>query len=413
MWVVWISRVSRGPADVINPTHMNCLIYARVSTDKQADKELSIPAQLHACRQYALQRNWHILQEFVDAGASGRTTDRPVLHQLLANCRSSTQVQVVLVHKIDRLARNVADHAMITALLRRQGIRLASVVENLDDSVSGQLVEHIMAAIAEFHSSNLSEETKKGMRQKVLQGGWPHLPPRGYLVERDGIRSRVVIDPIEGPMMAEVFELYASGWCSIKCLTRHLALRGLVSRSAAPLSHSHLRRLLTNPFYTGRLEWRDLRVPGQHSALVTPDLFDRVQKVLAARRTARHHREGLPGFPLRAVARCACCGGRITVDRRPRWNYYRCSRQSYRKELCLARYCRAERAHDSLERICRTIAVDAGQSLWDLYAPLNDLERIRFIEQVFQSIALSPDGIVGFELKPFWIRGVVPVVVEI
>jgi site-specific DNA recombinase len=70
----------------------------------------------------------------------------------------------MLVHKIDRLARNVADHAMIQIVLRRSGVRLASVVENLDDSVSGHLVEHVMAAIAEFHSSNLSEETKKGMR---------------------------------------------------------------------------------------------------------------------------------------------------------------------------------------------------------------------------------------------------------
>ena len=221
---------------------MQCLIYARVFTDKQANKELSIPAQLHACGQYALQRSWTVSKEFVEAGASARTTDRPVLHQLLEHYRSANQVQIVLLDKIDRLARNVVDHAMITALLRRHGIRIASVVENLDDAVSGQLAEHITASIAEFHSSNLSEGTKKGMRQKVLQGGWPYLPPRGYLVEREGIRFRVVIDPIDGPPMAEVFELYAGGWCSTKRLARHLASRCLVSRSAAPLSHSHLRR---------------------------------------------------------------------------------------------------------------------------------------------------------------------------
>src|SRR5579862_4917756 len=104
--------IPRHPS--LTQSQMNCLIYARVSTDKQADKELSIPAQLQAMRHYANQRNWQILQEFADAGASGRTTARPMLHQLLVRCRNPhDQIDVVLVHKIDRLARNVADHAMI------------------------------------------------------------------------------------------------------------------------------------------------------------------------------------------------------------------------------------------------------------------------------------------------------------
>lgn len=206
--------------------------------------------------------------------------------------------------------------------------------------------------------------------------------------------------------MAEAFELYASGWHSIKRVAQHLASRGLVSQSGTPLSHSHLRRLLANPFYVGRIEWKDLRVPGQHPALVGAELFDRVQEVLRSRRTERHHREGLAGFPLRAVGVCATCRGRLTVDRRPRWNYYRCSRQAYRKEACSARFCRVERAHDSLERICRTISVDAGQSLWDVYASLNDLERLRLVSHVFASIVVSPEAIVDFELKPLWIHAV-------
>src|ERR1700726_2490559 len=67
---------------------MNCLIYARVSTDRQADKELSIPAQLHACRQYAQQRNWIIIDETIEPGISARTADRPGLRALLGKCRA-------------------------------------------------------------------------------------------------------------------------------------------------------------------------------------------------------------------------------------------------------------------------------------------------------------------------------------
>src|SRR5258707_14187478 len=108
---------------------MNCLIYARVSTEKQADKELSIPAQLQAMRQYAKERNWSILEAFVEAGASARTAERPVLRELLSRCRDhqQTTVDVVLVHKIARLARNLADHVAIKALLKQRAINLAPV----------------------------------------------------------------------------------------------------------------------------------------------------------------------------------------------------------------------------------------------------------------------------------------------
>jgi DNA invertase Pin-like site-specific DNA recombinase len=191
---------------------MNCLTYARVSTDKQADKELSIPAQLQAMRQYARDRGWQILEEFVEAGASARTADRPALRQLLQRCRNQeqTKIDVVLVHKLDRLARNLADHVASRAQLRERHVTLSSVTEGVEDSVSGQLVEHILAAMAEFYSANLSEEVKKGMRQKVLHGGWPHRPPRGYRTVRNGLRSTFMIDETDGPLIRKAFELCRS-----------------------------------------------------------------------------------------------------------------------------------------------------------------------------------------------------------
>jgi site-specific DNA recombinase len=193
---------------------MNCLLYSRVSTDRQADKELPIPAQLQAMQQYASDRGWVILEEFVEAGVSARTADRPGLRQLLQRCRDKeqTKVEVLLVHKLDRLARNLADHVAIRAQLRESTVTLASVTETVEDSVSGQLVEHILAAMAEFYSANLSEEVKKGMRQKVLQGGWPHRPPRDYRIVLDGLRSTFVIDEIVEPLIRKAFELCRFGY---------------------------------------------------------------------------------------------------------------------------------------------------------------------------------------------------------
>ena len=109
------------------PSFMNCLLYARVSTDKQAQKELSIPAQLEMMTQYARKSGWKIIGRYVDRGESARTANRPELKRLIQHCRENKGVDIVLVHKIDRLSRNLIDYATIKAILKQKGIRLVSV----------------------------------------------------------------------------------------------------------------------------------------------------------------------------------------------------------------------------------------------------------------------------------------------
>src|SRR5687767_13164753 len=105
---------------------MNALIYARVSTDKQAEKDLSIPAQLQAMRDYARGHDWRIVEEFIEPGASATTADRPQLQRLLLRVKDGQpKVDVVLVHKLDRLARSMEQHVTIRALLKRAGARLS------------------------------------------------------------------------------------------------------------------------------------------------------------------------------------------------------------------------------------------------------------------------------------------------
>jgi hypothetical protein len=106
---------------------MKCVTYARVSTDRQADKGPTIPAQLQAMRQHARDRGWEIKEEFVESGASARPADRPALRALLSTRREpGAKIDVVLVHKIDRLARNLADHLALKGILKERGIALTS-----------------------------------------------------------------------------------------------------------------------------------------------------------------------------------------------------------------------------------------------------------------------------------------------
>lgn len=337
---------------------MNTLLYARVSTDKQAEKELSIPAQLQAMREYARQRSWTVIEEFVEPGASAKTADRPILQGLLSKIRSpDVNVDVVLVHKIDRLARNVYDHATIKALLLQHHVRLASVVENVDDSVSGQLVENIMASIAQFYSANLADEVRKGMKQKVLKGGWPHMAPRGYLTikgDTDEGASRIEPHPKEGPLMLQAFEHYATGWFSLKAVAGRLAKEGVTAKTGGPIPAAHIHRLLSNPFYIGRLRWKDLDVPGNHEALVSPELFDRVQRVLKRRFKNPGAKGPVTGFLLRGLAICASCRGHMTGGvHKTRWRYYQCARRSYNRALCPAvKYCKTTTAHAAIDQVC-------------------------------------------------------------
>ena len=334
---------------------MKCLTYARVSTDKQAEKELSPPAQLSAMRQYARQRDWQIVEEFMEPGASARTADRPELKRLLGRCREATpRIDAVIVHKLDRLARNLADHVALRAFLTRAGVRLVSVSENLDDSVSGQLVEHIMASIAEFYSANLGEEVKKGMRQKVLQGGWPHLPPRGYVLRRDELgRSRVEPDQKLAPAMRRAFELAAQGFRGLE-VRLQLARLGLTSRNGGPIDKNGVNQILRNPFCRGVVRWKGQEHRGNHPPLVSEELFAASQARLGHRR----HQRG-PTYLLTGIARCGNCGGFLTAERHRQFAYYRCRNNVRSRNRCRVPFSRIDQVHAAMFEVLANISDDA------------------------------------------------------
>jgi site-specific DNA recombinase len=170
-----------------------------------------------------------------------------------------------VVHKLDRLARNMEDHVAIRALLRRRGVALVSITENVEETASGRLVEGIHALMAEFYSANLAAEARKGMAEKAKQGGWPHQAPIGYLNQRASIGGRrvayIVPDPDRADLVRSAFQLYATGGYSVAQLTDELAERGLRSRARRdrpekPLAVSSVADLLANPVYAGMVQWQ-------------------------------------------------------------------------------------------------------------------------------------------------------------
>jgi DNA invertase Pin-like site-specific DNA recombinase len=148
------------------------VLYLRVSTREQAERGgeaegFSIPAQREACRRKAEALSVAIDAEFVDAGESARSTRRPNLQKMLRYLEEHP-VQYVVVHKIDRLARNRADDVEITLAIQKAGATLVSCTENIDQTPSGRLLHGIMSDIAEFYSANLAHEVMKGLSRRPV-----------------------------------------------------------------------------------------------------------------------------------------------------------------------------------------------------------------------------------------------------
>ena len=315
---------------------MDAVIYLRVSTKEQAAKDASgegysIPAQREACLRHIAERGWSLVGEFTDAGESARTADRPMLKAMLRRVADGG-IGAVVVHKIDRLARSMEDHVAIRAALRRAGVQLLSVTENIEETASGRLVEGIHALMAEFYSANLAGEIRKGMTQKAKMGGWPTRAPIGYLNLREKAAgkevAKVVLDPERALLVREAFRLYATGEYSLPELQATMHAKGLTSpyarRPGAPVSVSKFAELLANPFYVGVVQWGGVRYQGQHKAIVPESLFDRVQETLRSRDVAgvrqRRHDHYLKGLLF-----CGECGRRLSLTlAKGRYLYFYC-----------------------------------------------------------------------------------------
>ena len=304
------------------------VIYVRVSTSRQADKDFdrdgfSIPSQREACIKKAQSLSAVVVDEYLDRGESARTADRPAFQEMIARITTQRDIDYVIVHKVDRWARNREDDVIISMAIRKAGATLVSATENIDETPSGKFLHAIMAGMAEFYSANLATEVLKGTTQKVSRGGTPYLAPVGYLnvgqvVEGREVRT-VVVDPERGPHIEWAFQTYATGACSIIQLTRLLADRGLTTRPAGkrpakPLIRSRVHRMLTNRYYLGVVSYQAVEHEGRHEALVSVELFDRVQSVLrahdrAADRQRKHHHY------LKGSVRCARCGSRLVLTK--------------------------------------------------------------------------------------------------
>lgn len=327
----------------------NVLAYARVSTKEQAEKGLSIPAQLKAIRSYAKAHSFRVVEEFADLGESAKTADRPEFRKMIKRCQKDKTIDAVIVHKIDRFSRNNIDFFAYKAILKKEGIKLHSVSENIEETPSGEFIENVLVAMAQFYSSNLAEETLKGLKEKFSRGEWPILAPIGYKNIRDEKgHSTVIEDKGTSYFIKQMFKLFATGQYSLGSLSKEMGNRGLKTKNGKLLSHEQIKRILRNKFYIGKMRMWNKELRGKHKPLIDETHFNQVQNILTERKITQDKWQKRD-FLLRGLVYCQNCNRRLTAEVHPRGDYYRC--QSSVNHECSEPYIEMESLEKQIEKL--------------------------------------------------------------
>jgi site-specific DNA recombinase len=293
--------------------------YIRVSTVKQGTKGVSLQEQRDAILRFAERNQFPItiwLEEMETAAKQGR----PVFNQALKLLRGG-KAQGIILHKLDRGARNLRDWAAIGEL-SDQGIEVHFVTESIDlQSRGGRLSADIQAVVAADYIRNLREETRKGFYGRLKQGLYPLQAPLGYLDQGGG--KPKIIDPIRGPLVRKAFELYGTGQYNLHTLSEDLYRMGLRSRNGGRVSISTLAETLNNPFHFGLIHIKKTNetFDGVHEPIIGKVLFDRVHAVLAGKTNTRSQKHA---FQYRRLISCATCGLSLIAERQKGHVYYRC-----------------------------------------------------------------------------------------
>ena len=318
---------------------MRVALYARVSSDKQAEKDLSIPAQLRALRNYAVTAGHTVIREFVDVAETGRTSDRPSFREMIGLSRlKQPPFEAILVWKLSRFARNREDSIIYKSLLRKRGIQVTSISEPIDDSPSGRMLEGMIEVIDEFYSANLAEEVKRGMRENAMRGYFSGgKPPYGYIIvkTKDGgaVRSTLSIDETASVIVKRIFSDSLEGQ-GLKEIAKSLNREGFTTVNGKKWATTGIQAILKNEVYTGTLVWGKrsatevIRVENAWPAIIDRETFHRVQALLKSRSPKIIHPRRVPSeYLLSGMIKCEVCGKAMSGHsaKSGQFFYYRCT----------------------------------------------------------------------------------------
>ena len=312
-------------------------LYIRKSTDEDDRQVLSLEAQETELREFAEKEKLIIADTFRES-QTAKEPGRPIFNQMLDRIERGEASGILAWHP-DRLARNSVDGGKIIFLIDSEKIKaLKFPTFWFEATPQGKFMLNIAFGQSKYFVDNLSENTKRGLRQKLRRGEMPGYAPLGYL--NDLKNHTMIKDPERFRLVRKIFELYSTGNYSLKDLRDKIFDIGLLTRNEKMLSVSMVQSILKNPFYYGMFRYNGELWQGKHEPMITKKLFDKCQKVLSDR--SRPQKRKIKEFAFRGLLFCGECGCAITSETQKGHNYYRCTKkrgkcsQSYIREEVLA-----------------------------------------------------------------------------
>lgn len=329
--------------------NIKAVSYCRVSSKEQEESGYSLDAQEKLLQEYAKDK-FRIAKTFrISESASGRQIRRTFNE--MVQYATKNKIPIILCEKIDRLTRNLKDAASVSDWLADSPDREIHFVKeafvvNKNTRAHENLVWDMKVAIARFYTNNLSEEVKKGHKEKAAQGWLPTKPPLGYKTVGEKGHKTHVIDETTGSLVKRMFQLYSSGNYSLSRLLEVMHSDGLRMPGGRKVSRSRLHQLLSNPFYYGQFRWKGEIYQGGHEPLITKDLFQAVQRILVRKTVNPQYKVHRPVF--KAKIRCDECAATITwTTQKGHWYAHHSNYPKYR--ACTSkRYVRQEAVEKQL-----------------------------------------------------------------
>src|ERR1035438_8305504 len=314
-------------------------LYARKSTDVEDKQVLSIDAQINELRELAAREGINVVAELIEK-QSAKIPGRPIFDAMLERMEAGEADGILAWHP-DRLARNSVDGGQIIYLLDTGKIKtLKFPTVRFESDPQGKFMLNIMFGQSKYYVDSLSENTKRGLREKVRRGEYPGCAPIGYL--NDYRTKRVIVDKERAPLVRQAFEQYATGTVTLDVLRHFFAEHKILSRKGKWLGRAFISHMLSNPFYYGHFRYAGEVYEGKHEAIISKKLFDDAQAVLTRRYKWSPFVQPVKPKPFLGLLHCDTCGGAITAEIQKGHTYYRCTKKSRATTWCLQPYVREE-----------------------------------------------------------------------
>lgn len=302
--------------------------YCRVSSREQSEG-YSLDAQYQKIQDHALRKDLEIVKHWKVA-ESAKKEGRKAFNEMIAYLKDSDNINVAIIEKVDRVARNLRDIVKVNDLIQDYSKEFHFVRENLiinkDTDSNDTLNFDLNVVLAKNYIGNLKYEVKKGLNEKIRQGGWPASAPIGY--KNDANTKTTIIDENKAPFIKKAFEMYATEVYSIDRICEQLHEDGLTNRNGKSISKSILHETLKNPFYIGQMRWKGEIYQGKHKPLIDEDIFYRVQEIFDKRKRPRKVKHN---FLFSGLIKCRVCGSSYTTEiQKGKYIYYRCT-EHYKK----------------------------------------------------------------------------------